>query len=95
MKYRVKEVYTPDDPANDRCREEFFFESDSTDIYEVAVAARAACHASVVSEQTMQNIKAAMNYSDVRDQLEDQELSDFTFQLFGNSGTWDMEVEQC
>lgn len=93
MKYKVLETYTPDDTHSDRTRKNGEFESDSTDLLELALLARVACYADPVSEITKDTIRSRLRDSNVADQLADQEISGFEFLIFGNSGEWCLEVE--
>jgi len=96
MKYKVLETYTPDDTHSDRTRKNGEFESDSTDLLELALLARIACYDKwdeEFAEETKDNIRRRLRESDVADQLADQELEAFEFTLFGNSGEWCLEVE--
>ncbi|RKZ86259.1 MAG: hypothetical protein DRQ39_05970 [Gammaproteobacteria bacterium] len=99
MKYKVRETYTPDDPDADRARQEAGFESDSTDLVELAFLARRAiwgiCSRNLhkISPEGEANIRTTLEYSDIADQLTDQEVSAFDFLIFGNSGEWSTSVE--
>ena len=96
MKYKVRETYTPDDPDADRRRQEAEFESDSTDLVELAFLAKKAIHSlneSLADGAWCVAIRYAMEHSDVADQVADQEASAFEFLMFGNSGEWATTVE--
>lgn len=95
MKYKVREVWTPEDVECNRRRRDAEFESDSTDINELALLARIACYPNEVTEKTKENIVKAMECDDVEDQLRDYALEDgyFEYKLFGGSGEWDIAVE--
>lgn len=94
MKYKVLETYTPDDPQEDRDRRTAEFESDSTDIMELAFLARLACQVGPVSEAMKEGVRIRLRESEVAEQLADQETSGFEFLLFGNCGEWCLEVEE-
>lgn len=93
MKYKVLETYTPDDPQADRRRKTVEFESDSTDIVELAILARQACIGPNPSRVAKSNMVRHLKDSDVADQLADQETEGFEFIVVGNSGEWCLEVE--
>lgn len=92
MKYKVLETYTPHDQEADRSRRTAEFESDNTDIVELAYLARLACYRPTITPTTETNIRRALEQSDVAGQLEDQDVSGFEFLIFGNSGEWCLEV---
>jgi len=92
-KYKVLETYTPDDPQADRRRKTVEFESDSTNIVELAIAARQACIGPSPSRVAKSNMVRHLSDSDLPGQLADQEMSGFEFLVFGNSGEWCLEVE--
>jgi hypothetical protein len=92
-KYRVNEVYTPEDTDLDRRRKEYTFSTDATDIFEIAVAARVAAH-NVTSPEIEANVRAAFRYDDVADQLSGQEADAFDFILYSNNGEWETCVER-
>lgn len=93
MKYKVHETYTPDDPDADRSRRDAAFESDSTDLVELAFLARKACYLREIDPETENSIRAILNESDATGQLEDQDANGFEFILFSNCGEWCLEVE--
>lgn len=94
MKYKVKEVYTPDDTDLDRKRYEAEFESDSTDLLELAVQARIACHQpDTRTEETIANIRQHLKHDDVLGQLEGQNQTYFNFLMWGNNGEWEITIE--
>ena len=94
MKYTVNEVYTPEDTDLDRKRFQTEFESKSTDLFELAVQARTACHPSDSrTEETIANIRKALVNDDVLEQLEGQDHTFFDFLMFGNNGEWEISVE--
>lgn len=93
MKYKVRDTFTPDDPDKDRSRQEAEFESDSTDLVELAFLARRAIHNLPDESLADDAIRGALKYSDVAGQLEDQEPSAFEFLIFCNSGEWSTIVE--
>lgn len=70
-RYTIREIYTPDDPELDRSRWEHELESDSDDITELIVQAYVVCHKRPISQETMQNILAAVNES-LRDYSSDE-----------------------
>lgn len=94
MKYKVNEVYTPDDTDLDRKRYKAEFESDSTDLLELAVQARIACHQPDSRiEETITNIRKHLEHDDVLAQLEGQDPKCFDFLIWGNNGEWEITVE--
>ena len=94
MKYKVKEVYTPDNTDLDRKRYEAEFESDSTDLLELAVQARTACHEPEArTEKTITNIRKQLEQDDVLGQLEGQDPTYLDFTIWSNNGEWELTVE--
>ncbi len=91
-RYKVEEVYTPCDTKRERVRVLKEFECDRVDLVDIACAARAACYTSPTSPETNKNIRKIVTES--ADQLEDQEAEAFTIILFGNSGEWELDIEQ-
>jgi hypothetical protein len=101
VKYKVREIYTPENEEADRSRQNFTFYSDSTDLVELAVQARIACHGRsvtphIISPETEANIRRAIKESDVAGQLQDEDYDTgyFEFLLFGSDGEWLLKVEQ-
>jgi hypothetical protein len=92
-KYKVNEVYTPEDTDLDRRRKEYTFSTDATDIFEIAVAARIAAH-DTLSPELEANVRAAFRCDDVQDQLSSQEADAFDFILYSNNGEWETCVER-
>lgn len=88
MKYKVEETYTPDDIGLDRSRREAEFESESTDILELAILARMACYNTHVSGETEENIRRKMSYQCMADQLADYTTDNFEFVIFDSNGEW-------
>ena len=93
MKYEVSEVYTPDDRTSKQSRNQHTFESDSTDVYELARAAWRACHSGIIGPESEAIIRRSVNEVIDDGQLEDFESDYFEFVIFGNSGEWFLEVQ--
>ncbi len=97
MKYKVEEIYTPKDVANIKHHFEptnVEFESDSENLFELAIQARTACHPPEVRDaELISRIHQRLGYDGVREQLEGQEISCFSFVLFGGHGEWAMTVK--
>jgi hypothetical protein len=94
MRYKVREVYTPDDAECDRARREGSFESDSTDLFELALLARKSCYTGDIVPKD-EALRKRLEFDDVSEQLADGEYepSYFEFKLWENSGEWDITVE--
>lgn len=101
--YTVTEVYTPHDTDLDRKRCEAKFESESTDLFELAVQARIACYNSPVDDETVVNVRHVLEQSEVLEQLADTigihhffdrdgTSSTFAFEVFGHNGDWELTV---
>ncbi len=93
MKYIVDEVYTPDDTKLNRSPATFSFESDSTDILELAYLARLACYSAPVTEPVKLSIELALHDSDVADQLDGCHIHEFEFTIIGPYGEWELKVK--
>lgn len=92
MKYTVERTYTPDSPHGDRTRATANFESESTDLVELALQAQLACLDRPVTQEMIDHFRGMVNESS--DQLSDQDNDCFEITLFGNSGEWYLEVEK-
>ena len=93
MKYKVEETYTPKDVAYIK-HHNAEFESDSENLFELAIQARTACHPPEVRDaELISRIHQRLAHDGVREQLEGQEISCFSFVLFGGHGEWAMTVK--
>ena len=93
MIYEVLEVYTPHDTDLDRKRHKATFQSDTDDLFELAVQARASCLQVEVTEEILAKIRQHLECDEVRDYLEWYDKS-FSYEVFGNNGDWEITVTQ-
>ena len=91
MKFEVRATYTPDDPDCDRRREKHEFETENTDLFEIAIDALEQCG---FAERNRGLIADFLEQDDVRSELADQDTDGFEFMLFPMNGQWDFEVNQ-
>jgi hypothetical protein len=92
VRYEVSEVYTPDN-LRDWVRRWFSFESDSTDINELAHAAWRACHGDSVGPETEASIRRSIRRVIDDGQLEEFGPEYFEFVILGDNGDWVVMVE--
>lgn len=106
MKYKVTETYTPDDIDNDRDRSTNTFETDSTDILEIATLAfiavkdRPGPWQLKTADERLEFAKKRLEEEDIVGQIADIEADEtggsegFSFLLFSNNGEYDYTIEQ-
>jgi hypothetical protein len=94
MKYKVTETYTPREVPDDPILQETWFESDSTDFFELAVAARTACYPlDVRGADVISTIRRRLMHDDVLKQMIGQEITNFRYILRCASGDWEVAAE--
>lgn len=93
-KYKVREVYTPDNIELDRSRTTKFFDSDEPGIYEIAFEAQKLLNTvdGELSEETIKNIEIEFQYQNLQSQLHSQDPNEFTYMLQRPNGVHDVIV---